>query len=156
MHIPTIFCTTCGRYLGAAAACIFCGWERPTALHIPTTGAPLWRLPTTAPADGQPLLVGDTLLLADRSGALTAVVAEDGTTRWHWSGDGPLRGVLAAQGERIYAARRDGDLLAFDLKDKDVGEVALLPPLPRSANRRRGPHLRRQRRRDRHCADRCG
>ena len=58
MHTPTIFCPTCGRYLGAAATCIFCGWERPAALRIPAAGAPLWRLPTAAPADGQPLRRG--------------------------------------------------------------------------------------------------
>ncbi len=118
MHTPTIFCATCGRYLGAARSCIFCGWERPAALRIPQPGAPLWQLATAAPADGHPLSVSDASLLADRSGALTAASTADGALRCRWAGDGPLRGVLAAQGEHIYAARRDGDLLAFDLKDE--------------------------------------
>lgn len=116
MHTPTVFCATCGRYLGAALSCIFCGWDRPAALRIPAAGAPLWRLPTAAPADGRPLPVGDAILLVDRTGALAAVSAADGTIRWRWPGGGPLRGVLAAQGERVYAAQREGDLVALDLR----------------------------------------
>ncbi len=126
MHTPTIFCTTCGRYLGAASSCIFCGWERPAALRVPVAGAPLWRLATTAPAEGRPLPVNaavaglptgeaQLVILADRAGALTAVSAADGAILRQWAGGGPVRGALAAQGERAYAARRDGDLVALDL-----------------------------------------
>lgn len=115
MHTPTVFCLTCGRYLGVAQACIFCGWERPAALRIPAAGAPLWRLPTAAPADGQPLVMGDTVILADRTGALVAVSCADGAISWRWAGAGPLRGALAGRGARVYAAQREGDLLAFNL-----------------------------------------
>lgn len=115
MHTPTIFCPTCGRYVGAAEACIFCGWERPAGLRIPAAGEPLWRRPTAAAADGHPLPVGELVLLADRSGVLTAVSLADGAVAWQWPGEGPLRPTLAGRAGRVYAARREGDLLALNL-----------------------------------------
>lgn len=133
MHTPTVFCPTCGRYLGAAQACIFCGWERPAGLRIPTPGAPLWRLPTAAPADGRPLPIGGALLLADRTGALAAVSPSTGALRWGWAGGGPLRGVMAARGDRVYVARREGDLLALTVPSATApvgAESAWRFPLP--------------------------
>ena len=134
MHPPTIFCLTCGRYLGAAAACILFGWQRPAALWLPAAGAPLWRLPTAAPADGHPLPLGDRVILADRAGALAAVSAADGAVRWRWAGDGPLRGQLAGRSNRVYAARREGGLLALTLPPDDGGapSIAWRFPLPSS------------------------
>jgi len=126
MHAPTIFCPTCGRYLGAADVCIFCGWTRPAGMHIPATGAALWRLPTPAPADGRPLPTGDVVVLADRTGALAGVSPADGEIRWRWPGEGPLRGVLAAPRGRLYVARREGDLLSLDLPPRRESGSPLL------------------------------
>jgi outer membrane protein assembly factor BamB len=129
MHAPAIFCPTCGRYLGAADVCIFCGWTRPAGMRIPAAGAALWRLSTPAPADGCPLLARDVVVLADRTGALAGVSPADASgapLRWHWPGDGPLRLPLAGQRGQFYAARREGDLLRLDLTSRRESGSPLL------------------------------
>lgn len=128
MHAPTVFCPTCDRYLGVAASCLFCGWDRPAAQHIPASGASLWRLPAAAPADGHPLPLGDRAILADRSGMLAVVSLAGGSVVRQWPVGGALRTSLAVQGKRVYVAKRDGDLLALDLsrlQAPDTSEASL-------------------------------
>ncbi len=134
MRTPIVFCATCGRYLGAAERCVFCGWERPAALRTPTAGEPLWRLHTVAAAAGHPLVLGDLVCLADRAGALAAISAADGTVHWRWAGEGPLRGALAGRGDRVYAAPREGELVSLDLSSHSA-----LPQVDRPRVRWRFP-----------------
>ncbi|GEM_PF-5809842 len=67
--------------------------------------------PTTAPT-----VAGDTLLIGDVGGTLTAV-DHDGSKRWHAEGTGPLYGSPGVAGGVVYSPRFDGTILARSLDD---------------------------------------
>ncbi len=117
MRTPIVFCATCGRYLGAAERCVFCGWDRPAALRIPSVGEPLWRLPTVAAAAGHPLVLDDLICLADHTGRAGRGLGERRRDALAVAGRGAAaRRAGRARRSRLRGARREGDLLALDLR----------------------------------------
>lgn len=84
------------------------------------SGAPVWRTTLIksiygyyTDMNGYPVVVGDTLMLADTSGYLYALDAATGEIRWHYFVSTDMQGI-AAFGNRVYVTGDDERLYCLD------------------------------------------
>ena len=128
---PTVFCSQCGRYIGAAERCHICDWQRPVGERIPKEGEALWRYRAQAGWRGQPLLHQACLIASDLEGRLHALSCADGTPLWEEPAPlgSPARSIVA-HGDHLFASTRSGDVVALaadtgqELNRKRLGESA--------------------------------
>ncbi len=115
MFVPQVFCPHCGRYLGAANGCPFCGWERRPLERIPPPGQALWRSEVEARWRGCPLVHGGRIFISDREGRLHALHAVDGAAAWDEPAalGAPARSVVA-HGRRVFVSTRGGEVVALE------------------------------------------
>ncbi|SHE41254.1 Beta-barrel assembly machine subunit BamB [Modicisalibacter ilicicola DSM 19980] len=64
-----------------------------------------------------PTLDDGRLFVADQSGLLRAIDAENGETRWEVALDAPVSSGLTAVAGRVYLGTRNGEVLALDQED---------------------------------------
>ncbi len=86
-----------------------------TNAPLPTTATRLWRfeLPSGATPTA-PVTAGGLVFFGDRSGAIMAVRAEDGTLAWKARTGGPIFFPPAIEAGRLFAGSADGRVYAFE------------------------------------------
>jgi len=113
--------------LAAAAALSGCGlWSssKPKLPELPAVagGATLrvaWTFPAVPGGAGfQPLVVGDSVIVAARSGVVARLDAATGRVLWRTDLGKPLIAGVGSDGEVSVVAARDGSLVALDREGK--------------------------------------
>jgi outer membrane protein assembly factor BamB len=85
-----------------------------------SSGRPVWSALLEASVFGNPLIIDDLAYVGDASGTLTALNMSTGQTQWRASVAGDIRGGPASDGERIYVAGEDLEVLAITLDGQEV------------------------------------
>lgn len=76
-------------------------------------GTLLWTDDLQVGVFGDPLFFGDLVIIGDGAGLITAYNVSSGNRIWQRSVDGAVRGGASSDGERIYVAGEQGDLLVL-------------------------------------------
>ncbi len=117
--------------LGAAAGSdlLLCSWIDNSLVRVePDDGKLRWRLPVGEPFSAAPVLTGDQVLLATRSGKLLMIDAESGTSASHVKLPQPL-GVAPAVDRRrrlVFQLADQSDLFVLSLPDGACRRVEYL------------------------------
>lgn len=122
----SVFCETCGRYLGIESFCQECKQERPYIKQVAQQpGRPLQTLPVSHLDSGQLQYWGDSWLIqVGRRGYIHAFHLETGQHLWSYNTGQSLRTRLVKRGSRLYATSRRGNMvLAFDITPQGASEV---------------------------------
>lgn len=76
-------------------------------------GGRLWEDDLEVGVFGDPLFFEDLVIVGDGNGVITAYNVKSGNRQWQQTVDGPVRGGASSDGERIYVAGENGDLLVL-------------------------------------------
>jgi len=83
-------------------------------------GLGLWTANLGAAVFTNPLIVGDLVVVGDRSGTVSAFDLNSGELRWRFTLQGAVRGGAASDGETIYVVSEDRDVVALDLQGQEI------------------------------------
>jgi outer membrane protein assembly factor BamB len=79
------------------------------------TGRIRWRA-RLGPTESSPLVLDGLVYVGDWTGAVHALDARTGRRRWTYRTDGPVKGSVAAAGDRVVVGSYDGRVYAFDAR----------------------------------------
>lgn len=118
----SVFCETCGRYLGIEYFCPDCNQERPYAKRLAESGQPLQTQTVPKLGNGGLQTWQDGWLIQTSSeGQIHAFRSEDGQHLWSYNVGQTVRTRLLKNGSRLYASSRKGNmLLALDINPTGV------------------------------------
>lgn len=83
-------------------------------------GSLLWTDDLGVGVFGDPLILGDLVVIGDGAGLVTAYDIEDGERLWQRGVSGPVRGGASSDGERIFVAGEARDVLALDMDGQQL------------------------------------
>jgi outer membrane protein assembly factor BamB len=101
-----------------------------------STGVPIWSDDLESPTFGNPLTVGDIVVIGDNSGRVTAFDIRTGSRRWQHEMAGPIRGGASSDGELIVVNSENREVLAVDLEGTVLWRITVRGSEPRSEESR--------------------
>jgi len=93
-------------------------------------GALLWSDDLEVGVFGDPLIIGDMVIIGDGKGVVTAYGLEDGEQLWlnrEPSVEGAIRGGASADAEHIYVATDLGEVASINMAGQQAWKVTLVP-----------------------------
>ncbi len=79
----------------------------------PKTGAAVWTHTRPARVDASPVVVGDSVFVADKNGEVFALALADGTLRWSFETGDAFSASPAVGGNRLVIATEGGTVYCF-------------------------------------------
>ncbi len=92
-----------------------------------TSGRPVWSTLLEGSVFGNPLVIDDLVLVGDATGTLTALNLTTGQTQWRATVAGDIRGGASSDGELVYVAGEDREVLAVTLAGDEVWRTTIDP-----------------------------
>jgi len=88
-------------------------------------GTKEWAVDLGSPVYGNPLVIGDVVIVGDGSGRVTAIDPRNGNERWHAQVDGAVRGGASSDGDMIVVAGENHEVLALDMSGRQLWRVSV-------------------------------